>query len=568
MALLIISPLALSQEREEKEASKWADKTLRGLSLREKIGQMINFRLNGEFTHFESARFKEMVSLVEGLGIGGFTVYRGNVNSIAALTNELQRRSKVPLLFAADYERGLRMQMPLTGTSFTTAMGFGAAGDKQAAFQKGKIICSEMRAIGVSWFFGPVADLNNNPDNPVINVRSYGEDPKRAGDMVSAVLQGLKAGNCLSAVKHFPGHGDTAFDSHIGLPGIPADRARLDSMELIPFKMAIDNGADGIMTAHLALPQIAGDDIPATLNPKISLGILRKDLGFRGIIVTDAMEMGAIIKNYSSERSVVMAVKAGADVVLLPLDSRNAIDSIEKAVKSGELSEERINESARRILAAKYRLGLANNRSVDLSKVNSLIEKPENVALANRIAERSITLLRNKGDMLPLNAETAQNSFFVILAADSPLDYELPQGTAFFNELIRRNPKVKVARLDPRSSLADYEKAANEASGSGSVVLALFVKRAAGKGTVALPEIQTDFVKKILASGKKAAILAHGSPYLIRQFPEAGVYAVTYGVEDIAQAAAVKTMLGEAKFEGRLPVRIPGLFEIGSGISK
>lgn len=556
----IFSQLIFAQKI-DKKGTEWVEQTLKGLTLRQKIGQMINVRVGGDFANFESDSFVKTRELVEKQGLGGFTVYRGSANSIASITNELQRLAKIPLLFSADYERGLRMQMP-TGTPFTTAMGLGATGDTDAAFRQGKIICEEMRAIGVHWFFGPVADLNNNPDNPVINIRSYGANPNKVGEMVAAISKGLQEKNCLSSLKHFPGHGDTATDSHIGLASINVDKKRLNSLELIPFKKGIEQGADSVMTGHLIVPQVTNDEIPSTLNPKISTDLLRKELNFKGIIVTDGMEMGAIVKNYSEEKSVVMAVQAGADVILLPLDAIRAIDWIEAAVKRGELTEERINESVRKILEAKYRLGLTENRLVDLAKVNQIIEKPENVREANAIAEKSITLLRNDKNLLPLSSEKAAKTLYIVVAADDdPIE-----GSAFIPEIKKRVPTAKTYRVDLRSTSAEYEKILNEAKDFDAVVLAVNVKRAAGKGTVALPDMQTDFVKKMIASGKDTAVIAFGSPYLLRQFPEAKTYAVTYAIEEVAQLAVVKTLFGEVKFQGRLPVGIPNLFEIGSGI--
>lgn len=561
--ILIVFSQAVFAQKQDKKADKWVEKTLRSLTLREKIGQMINFRMSGEFANINSEKFAEYRREILENKIGGFTVYRGESNAIAALTNELQKMSKLPLLIAADYERGLRMGQR-TGTPFTTNMGLGATGDVSAAYRQGKIICEEMRAIGVNWLFAPVVDINNNPDNPVINIRSFGADPKKVGEFGSALVKGVKEANCLSTLKHFPGHGDTATDSHIGLSVVQIDRQRLDSVELVPFKMAIESGADSVMTAHVALPKITGDEIPSTLNPKVSTDILRKELKFDGIISTDAMEMGAIKKTFSEERSAVMAVIAGADVVLIPNSTKTAIDTIENAVKKGEITEERINESVRRLLKAKYKLGLAENRLVDLSKVNTTIEKPENVKEANSIAERSITLLRNEASFLPISKETARKTLFVVIAADD----DAVEGQTFIPEVQRRVPNAKISKIDPRSTQPDYDNVLNDAKSFENIVLAVFVKRAAEKGTVRLPEMQANFVQKAIASDKKVAVIAFGSPYLIRQFPDAKTYAVTYAIEDVAQFAAIKTLFGEVSFQGKLPVSIPNLFEIGSGITK
>ena len=547
----------------DKTADKWVEATLKNMTLREKIGQMIIVPFNAEFVNFDSEKFGVIRRQIVENKVGGFTLFRGEANSVAALTNEAQKLSKLPLFFSADYERGLRMQLR-NGTPFTTNMGLAATGDASNAYRQGKIICEEMRAIGANWLFAPVADINNNPDNPVINIRSFGANPQKVGEFTAELSRGVKDGNCLSTLKHFPGHGDTATDSHIGLSVISADRGRLDAVELIPFKMGIEAGVDSIMTAHLAVPKLTGDNLPATLNPKITTDILRKDLNFKGIITTDSMEMGAITKNFPNGASAVMAVKAGADIILFPPDIEKAIGAIEASVISGDITEDRIDESVRRLLAAKYRLGLVQNRFVDAGKVNQLVEKPENVLQANRTAEKSMTLLRNADNIFPLTKEKAGKTFFIVIAADD----DAVEGATLIPEIQRRVSKAKIVRLDPRTTSAEYAKVLNQAENSDFVIIAPFVKRAALKGTVALPENQTAFVKQLIALEKPVAVVAFGSPYLIRQFPEAKNYAVTYAIEDVAQAAFVRTMFGEVRFTGKLPVNIPNLFEIGAGITK
>lgn len=561
---LFVQPFVFAQTpKADKRAQAWVEKTLKSLTLREKIGQMIIVPMNVDFANFNSEKFADIRRQIEQNKVGGFTLFRGEANAIAALTNEAQRLSKIPLFFSADYERGLRMQAR-TGTPFTTNMGVAASGDVQAAYRQGKIICEEMLAIGANWLFAPVADINNNPDNPVINIRSFGADPQKVGEFVTALSRGVKDGGCLSTLKHFPGHGDTATDSHIGLSVISSDRARLDAVEFVPFRMGINGGVDSVMTAHLAVPKVTGDELAGTLNPKITTDILRKELNFKGIITTDSMGMGAITKNFPNGESAVMAVKAGADVVLFPPDTEKAIEAIEAAVKRGDIPEERINESVRRLLGAKYRLGLARNRFVDLAKVNQIVEKPENVREATATAEKSITLLRNNDNILPMTAARANKTLFIILAADD----EPEEGRTFIPEIQRRAAQAKIFRLDPRTTKDEYENILAQAKNFDSIIVAPFVKRAALKGTVALPENQTKFVREMLGLKKPVGIIAFGSPYLIRQFPEAKNYVVTYAIEEVAQNAAVRTMFGEVPFTGKLPVSVPGIFEIGAGINK
>lgn len=544
----------------DKKRDKFVEKIIRKMTLREKIGQMIVMPLNADFANTESAKFKEMKRQIEQLHVGGFTVFRGEANSIAALTNEAQRLSKLPLFFSADYERGLRMQSR-TGTPFTTNMGVAATGDVSAAYRQGKIICEEMRSIGVNWLFAPVADINNNPDNPVINIRSFGANPQKVGEFVASAVRGVREANCLATLKHFPGHGNTATDSHIGLSVISANRGELEATEFVPFKSGIAAGVDSIMTAHLAVPNVAGDNLPSTLNPKILNDILRKDLKFDGIISTDSMEMGAITKTYPNGESAVMAIKAGVDVVLFPPDVNAAVNAVEAAVKRGEITEKRLDESVKRLLNAKYRIGLFQNRTVDLTAVNRIIEKPENIAEADRVAEKSITLLRSENSFFPVSKD--RKILFVTIAADD----DPVEGATFAAEILKRQPNAKIIKLDPRSTSEDYEKTFSEAQNFREILLAPFVKRAAAKGTVALPETQAEFVKKMISlKDKKVGVIAFGNPYMIRQFPAVKTYAVTYAIEEVAQTAAVKVMFGESKFEGRLPVTIPNLFEIGSGL--
>lgn len=544
--------------------SKKIERILKKMTVREKIGQMIVMPLNAEFSNVESPRFKEMRRQIVENKVGGFTLFRGEAHSVAALTNEAQKIARIPLFFAADYERGLRMQLR-TGTPFTTNMGVAAAGDVSAAYRQGKIICEEMRAIGANWLFAPVADVNNNPDNPVINIRSFGADPQRVGEFVRAETEGARVGRCLATLKHFPGHGDTATDSHIGLSVISADRVELDQTELAPFRTAIAAGVDAVMTAHLAVPRVTGDELPATLNPKIVNRILRKDLNFQGIITTDSMEMGAITKAYPNGASAVAAIKAGVDVVLFPPDADAAITAIEAAVEQGEISEERLNESVRRLLGAKFKIGLFQNRLVDPEAANREIEKPENIAEANRVAERSITLLRNETNFLPLGTDAARNTLFMVVAADD----DQIEGATFAAEIQKRQPSANILKLDPRSTAEDYAQALSAAANYDSIVIAPFVKRAAAKGTVALPETQAEFVRKAIGlGGRRVAVIAFGNPYMIRQFPDAKTYAVTYAIEEVAQTAAARTLFGEVVFSGKLPINIPNLFRIGDGIVK
>ncbi|MFL6336835.1 MAG: glycoside hydrolase family 3 protein [Pyrinomonadaceae bacterium] len=550
----------MSQRRRAGGEARWVEETLKSLSLRERLGQMLLAPVQVE--QATGARLEELKRQLTELGLGGVVVRGGTPETVAALTNELQRTSRVPLLVGADYERGLRMQMKSAGTPFTNNMGVAAAGDPRAAYEQGKITAQEARAVGVNWLFGPVADLNNNPDNPVINVRSFGEDPRRVAEFVTAAVRGTREGGALSTAKHFPGHGDTAVDSHIGLPTISADRAHLDRLELVPFRAAVAAGVDSVMTAHIALPKLTGDELPATLSPKVTTELLRRELKFDGLVVTDSLGMGAITKGFPGGEAAVRAIQAGADVALTPPELKPALDALEEAVKSGRLSIERVDESVRRILRAKYGLGLAGRRTVDPQAVKSLFERPEALESARRVAEASITLLRDGRGLLPLEPARASGAAFVVVAADDDPE----EGRTFVPQVRARARGAKVLRADPKTTAGEYDSLLAEAAKADAIVVAAFVKRAAGKGTVALPERQAEFVRRLISSGRPVAVVAFSGPYLVRQFPDATAFMVAYGIEDVAQEAAARVLFGDAPARGRLPVTVPGLFEAGAGI--
>ena len=541
--------------------SIWVENVLRKLTLRERVGQMIVVGVLGDYKNVNGEKFAEVRKQILENKVGGFVFYRGDVLELAALTNEMQRIAPVPLLLAADFERGLPMQIR-SGTSFTHNMGIAAAGNPQDSYRKGRIIAEEMRAIGINWLYGPVSDVANNPGNTMVNVRSYGENPQRTAEFVAAEVRGLKDGGVLSTAKHFPGHGDTPIDSHIILPVINIKRERFDSIELAPFRAAIAAGLDSLMTAHIALPEITGDNLPASLSPQINVDLIRKELKFDRIITTDSLGMGAIIKNYKGAEGALRAIKAGADVALLPPNPKEAIEAIEQAVLRGEIPQKQIDDSVRRLLRAKYRVGLARRKSVDLNAVNRIIEKPENVKFANELAERSITLFRNENNVIPLGTKQANNALYIVVAGDDDPE----QGKVFQSAVEQRVKNARVRRVDRRTMEKEYEQLFDEAKRAETVVLAPFVKRAALKGTIALPDDEAEFVRRVVDLKKNVAVIAFGSPYLIQQFPEVRVYLAAWAVEDVAQTAGARALFGETAITGRSPVSLPNFFKIGDGL--
>lgn len=577
-----------------KNAPKWVTNRLQSMPLREKIGQMIMPWMEGGFKNFQGPEFQRLKIAVAKYKVGGFIIFRGNPSSVAGLTNQLQDLSKTPLLFAADYESGLPTQAGMSGTFFPSNMGLAATQNTDDAYLTGKIIAQESRAIGIRWIFAPVADVNNNPDNPVINTRSFGEDPIKVGEFVSSLTRGIQDAGALATLKHFPGHGDTSVDSHLALPLIPANLKRLEEVELIPFKMGIEAGVKSIMAAHVTVSGLGGD-LPASLNPKIGVELLRNKLQYQGLLVTDAMEMGAVVNSFSEERSIILAVLAGADVILIPLNFENAINTIEKAVKNGEISLSRIDDSVRKILTEKYYLGLHRQKKINPLAVHQLIQRPENIKIGQGIAERSITLLRNEDKIFPVKfpitkAEAAE-TLFILLCSDAlpsevlskdaartrgrDLDLaELDVASLFKMEIWNRasnteiETSLNIIQLDKRSSTEDFLAASNKAKKAKKVIIVSFVRRAAGKGTVALPENQVSFIESLVNSTEiPLAFFALGSPYQIRQFPNIRNYALGYGLERSTLMASARALFGEIPFTGKLPIRIPDLFSVGAGLT-
>src|SRR4030043_432243 len=382
--------------------AKWVNKTLAKMTLEEKVGQMIAWRYNGRFVNRDSETLRELVDLVVKEKVGGLIIFAGEVYETAHLTNFLQEKARVPLLIAADFEWGAAMRINGT-TLFPPLMALGATDSEDLAYQMGKITAIEGGALGIHMNYAPVVDVNINPDNPVISSRSLGEQPERVGRLAAAFIRGCQENGMIATAKPFPGHGDTALDSHNLMPAIKADIVRLEEVELYPFAQAIRAGVESVMTAHLFVPALdPTPGLPATLSPLILIDLLRKKMGFKGLIVTDAMDMGGVTTAFSAREAALKAVQAGVDMVLLPPDLPGVIDALAQAVKEGIIPESRINDSAYRVLELKARLGLPDNRYVDISLLPRKIASPPHLEQAGRTFEKSVTLVQNEGGVLPL----------------------------------------------------------------------------------------------------------------------------------------------------------------------
>ena len=544
-------------------AQQWVDSTLKKMSTDEKIGQLLFTTYHGTFTSTDSPAYQQMLHFVNDLHAGGFIIVthigplgieKSQAYPTAALNNELQAQAKIPLLVGADFERGSAMRLD-EGTSFPTNMALAAAGDPKDAYTMGKITAIEARDVGVHWIYAPVADINNNPENPIINTRSFGENPGRVAEFVSAYVRGVNENGGLATAKHFPGHGDTAADSHIDLPVIKADRARLDELELVPFRAAIEAGVGSVMTGHLNVPALEPDaNTPATLSHNILTGVLREQLGFEGLVITDAMDMGGITVRFAPGEAAVRAVLAGADCLLMPPVPDAAFEALQVAVKSGRISSERLDASVRRILEAKARLGLDKDRLVDLAMLNTKFAAVKWQSEAQDISDRGITLLRDTPKRLPLDGTKPSRALLLAFYAD-PEPYP---GEDLERELRKRFDSVTTLRADTRFASAANLKLPSPDS-YDIALLALFVRVSDRKGNVDVPAEQAALAEQVYKSGKPVITLALGSPYLIERFPQAETWIGAFGISDVAQISMARALFGEISIRGHLPVTIPGI---------
>ena len=552
---------------------QWVDATLRKMSADEKIGQLLFTTYHGSFTATDAAAYRQMMHDVEDLHVGGFInvtqmsplgIIKSQAYPTAVLTNQLQAKSKLPLLIGADFERGAAMRLD-EGTSFPTAMALAAGGNVEDAYTMGKVTTLEARAVGIQWIYAPVSDVNNNPGNPIINTRSFGEDPQRVAEYVASFVRGVEENGGLATAKHFPGHGDTAADSHIDLPVIRADKNRLEHLELIPFRAAISAGVSSIMTGHLSIPSLEPDpNTPATLSPNVLTGLLRKELHFEGLVVTDAMDMGGITTRFAPGEAAVRAVLAGADALLMPPVPDAAFEALQSAVKSGRISAERLDASVRRILQAKARVGLNKNKLVDLNAINQKFGSGAWQKEAQEISDRGVTLLRDSANRLPLSSAKPTRALLVAVYAD-PEPYP---GEDLERELRSRFDSLTTLRADTRFVKADTLKLP-PADSYDLAILALFVRVSDRKGNVDVPAEQAELAEKIFHPGKPVVTLGFGSPYLIENFPQAETWLAAFGISDVAQISVARALFGQIPIRGHLPVTIPGIsLKAGFGIQR
>ena len=571
-------------------ALKWANDELARMSLDEKIGQLISIGINATFLNQDSDAYQNLKHQIEDNHVGGIVLFRGPVYESVILVNRMQQLARYPLLISADLEAGSGMRFDDT-INFPWNMAVAATGNPEYARRQGAVTAREARALGVQHVFAPVVDVNNNAANPVINVRSYGENPADVARFAAAFTQGAQAAGVIATAKHFPGHGDTAVDSHRGLPEINVTRDRLNSVELVPFKAAVNAGVGSVMVGHIALPQIDSTPIkplpkavkskptdtdesgeiveekatmPATMSPVMGT-ILRDDLKFQGMIVTDALSMSGLTIYFTQDEAAVRALEAGADMLLKPADVDASFRGVRDAVKSGRLTEKRIEESARKILAAKYDLGLINQRITPIENIDRTVSTREANNLASEIAEHAITLVRDEDKLIPLKALKPDAK--VVNIAITNGDDRSWIANSFTSRLASSGRKVETVVLDDRSSDREVQKAIELAKSADLIIASLYGRVRSGQvRSAGLPDSGVQVLHAVI--GGKAPIIgiSFGNPYLLQNFPGLKTYMVAYGDMPSLQQAAARAVLGEIDIAGKLPISLPNLYPRGTGI--
>ncbi|MDQ6886265.1 MAG: beta-N-acetylhexosaminidase [Gemmatimonadota bacterium] len=551
----------------------WVDSTLASLTLRQRVAQMVWIWVLGDYTNSADSTYADDLQLVADERIGGLTMSFGSPIEVAAKVNSLQRAATVPLLVSSDLEPDLgrlvggsflpSLMSAGSATILPTNMAIGATGRPEEAFEVGRIVGQEARGVGIQVAFAPVVDVNNNPANPVINTRSFGESPGDVARLSAEFIRGVQSQGVAATAKHFPGHGDTDTDSHLALPIVKSSRTRLDSVELVPFRAAIAAGVAAVMSAHIALPAMGEPTTPATLVPQVITGLLRDTLGFGGVIFTDALTMEAVGKGYSVEQSAVLAIQAGADVLLKPTSATAAIDAVVAAVGRGDITASRIDQSVRRLLELKVRTGVVAARYADLDSLRATVGAPAHWQVARRIAAEAVTCLRNPSagkDGIPLLPGV--RAHIISYAPDA----ELVAGRAFEAELRALRPDVTVTHISPRTGKEALQAIAALFRPADAVVVTTHVRTIEGVGRFAIAPQVAAWIEE-LASLRPVIVIASGNPYVIRQFPHVSSYLVTYGIDPSLEQAAARILVGagHARASGVAPISLPGFFSRGDG---
>ena len=604
MALLVVMAtqcVAAPPVHLDRNGERWASATLRKMTLDEKIGQMFMVWAKAQFLNTESPDYLQLRDEINKYHVGGFGVTVATDGPLliesepleaAALTNRLQKDSPYPLIFAADFERGLSMRLA-GATAFPAAMAFGAAGDKNLVREFGHISALESRAIGIQWNWFPIADVNSNPANPIIDTRSFGDDPAAVSAMVDAYIQGAREAGMLTTAKHFPGHGDTDTDSHLALSVVPGNLDHLNSVELVPFRGAIAAGVDSVMVGHLIVPAVEPDpNRPASISSRVIKDLLQNQLGFHGLVVSDALDMAGLTHVFPgseadiSRAAAIAAVQAGNDMVIIPGDLDAAYNGLLEAVKRGEISEAHINASVLKILRMKASVGLNRNRFVEISNVENDIARPENIAIAQSVANRAVTLVSDPGTLLPLEEQRpspgpapgqhpSQSSRIVaVIFSDRPRGSD--GGRAFASELRLRAPDATIFFVDPTNSgyvssnvIETVRDASRVIVVAESVPNPRRTTEGRAKGSAGLDVGPMQLLSAVVRSAApKTVVVAFGNPYIGGSIPGIQAYVCTFSNTVVSAASLARALFGEIPIHGRLPVSIPGIASRGTGIDR
>jgi beta-N-acetylhexosaminidase len=571
------------------DSERWVAATLKKMTLDDKVGQLLVSSFDSEYVSTDSSQYDALVKTIHEYRVGGLhmfggaeptpdvlldahyaSVRLGQPLAAASLMNRLQSIATYPLLNSADFETGPGFRLE-GATNFPRNMALGAANDEKLTYQAGKITAEESRAIGVQVNFAPVVDVNNNPRNPVINTRSYGEDPALVARLGSAYVRGLQDGGMIATLKHFPGHGDTDVDSHLGLPIIKDPRETLDRTEFPPFKAGIAAGAGAIMTAHIEMPALdPAPNTPTTLSQPIVSGVLRREMGFDGLIYTDSMGMAGVAALYKPGEAAVRAVKAGNDVVLHSPDDAAAFAAIRAAVESGEIPHAQMDKSVERVLRAKAMTGLHRARTVNLDALANIVGGRAHEAVADEISKKSITLVKDQRNQVPLKlAGDAQVLYLSVLDSTAGWGIAAPSRT-FIPELKQRWRTVTSVEVSERSTANELELVRAMAPRYDAVIASVFVRAASGSGRMDLPPNMQSLLRAIARqteqSRKPFVTVLFGNPYTATFLQDAPAIVLTYDFYDRAERSAVKALAGESPITGKLPIGLPGVAERGAGL--
>jgi len=554
----------------DKEAAAWADRTLAGLSVEQKAGQLICAEIAGGYIADDDPRLSSWIRLARDSGIGGFVLYGGTPKDVAHLLNRLQKEARIPILMAADFEGGPGQQIA-GATEFPANMAFAAAGDESLMYDAARIGAIEGRAMGIHLTYSPVVDISVRPDNPAESVRSFGGDLDLLGRMVQAYVRGYRDGGMLTTAKHYPGRGDvermpdTPDWSWINKPA-----AAVEAQEFRAFKLAIEAGVAYVMSEHIAVPSVTdGSELPASVEGKLAGGWLKNRLGFQGLLTTDDLWYEHVVKRFGATEVALRAFEAGHDIILKPKDPAATIAALAAAVRSGRIEESRIDASLRKLLALKARLGLHKDKFIDEDRVHSLVGTPAHLAVAQQAADRSLTLLKNDG-VLPLARERLAG---LVNISIQKLEND-PGPAVLAAKLAAAFPTIRTIAIRPDSDQAVAAKARQAASGAGLVILSLFVQRDRMGDAAPLRDGDLALLAEIIAAKPGAVVaMSYGNPHLLRKIEGVPAFLVGYGErgwfgnQTAYFDSFINLLKGEINPAGRLPVKVSDRYPIGAGLS-